>query len=283
VDWRRDAKETRVALGSAPDWLILDHYAFDARWEEAVCPAGTRLLVLDDLADRPHSCDLLLDQSLGREESEYTGLIPQKATCLFGAQYVLLRPEFSRFRQANLKRRTRRNAQEILIAMGGTDPLRIVPEILTVIAHLRSALGLRAVVMISSRAPHLDELRGHVARASFPCRLEIDSENVAALMTASDVAIAASGMIAYELACLGVPMLLLPVSNIQFKVAVELAASAEAHVVKSFANDRTENIRVALAGLVKRLRSESLRYIPISECLDGRGVNRLICAMKGVG
>ena len=50
-----------------PDWIICDHYALDAVWQRAaraVC--GSRLMVIDDLCDRAHDADLLLDQTLKR-------------------------------------------------------------------------------------------------------------------------------------------------------------------------------------------------------------------------
>ena len=50
VSWQQDARETVDALSTQPpDWLVLDHYAFDARWHQAVTHAlGVRLLVIDD-------------------------------------------------------------------------------------------------------------------------------------------------------------------------------------------------------------------------------------------
>ena len=71
-----DAAQTRSLLVELrPDWLVLDHYAFDATWQTAALPAETRLMVIDDLADRRHRCDLLLDQNLGRQVSDYDGLV----------------------------------------------------------------------------------------------------------------------------------------------------------------------------------------------------------------
>ena len=104
VDWEQDAAETRAVLGAAPDWLVIDHYAFDARWQRATCPAGTKLMVIDDLADRPHVCDLLLDQNLGHDPRNYDGLVPDDCTRLIGPSYALLRPEFAEARGEALAR-----------------------------------------------------------------------------------------------------------------------------------------------------------------------------------
>jgi spore coat polysaccharide biosynthesis predicted glycosyltransferase SpsG len=63
ADWETDACETLEALGQGDpaDWLIVDHYALDARWEERLRVEARRIMVIDDLADRRHECDLLLD------------------------------------------------------------------------------------------------------------------------------------------------------------------------------------------------------------------------------
>ncbi len=69
--WQRDAEQTLAALnGELADWLVVDHYALDSAWEESLRPACRRLLVIDDLADRDHRCDLLLDQNLVAKMAE---------------------------------------------------------------------------------------------------------------------------------------------------------------------------------------------------------------------
>lgn len=60
-----DAQKTLQALSAQTwDWLVVDHYALDARWESALRGMVRRILVIDDLADRVHDCDVLLDQNL---------------------------------------------------------------------------------------------------------------------------------------------------------------------------------------------------------------------------
>jgi len=67
ADWQIDAKETGsliATLETPPAWLVIDHYGLDARWETSLRPAVGRIFVIDDLADRTHDCDCLLDQNL---------------------------------------------------------------------------------------------------------------------------------------------------------------------------------------------------------------------------
>jgi len=82
-DWASDAAETAQCLGLlCVDWLIVDHYALDERWETILRPYCKRLMVIDDLADRTHDCDLLLDQNLGRTLEDYQPHLPHTTTAL---------------------------------------------------------------------------------------------------------------------------------------------------------------------------------------------------------
>src|SRR3546814_4941347 len=97
------------------------HYALGAVWEEAVRKAARLTMAIDDLADRPHSCDLLLDQNLGRQASDYAGLIPRHTELLTGSRYAVLRPEFAELRDKALARRAAAAPRSLLIALGGVD------------------------------------------------------------------------------------------------------------------------------------------------------------------
>ena len=77
-DWSDDANQTaEILAGKKSDWLVIDHYSLDKRWELEIKKYVPHLLVIDDLADRQHGCDLLLDQNLGRKREDYSGLIPR--------------------------------------------------------------------------------------------------------------------------------------------------------------------------------------------------------------
>ena len=118
----QDARDTLQAMaGRQPDWVVVDHYALDAQWESQVRAGCGRLLAIDDLADRPHDCDLLLDQNLGRSAQAYAQLCPADCRILAGPAYALLRPEFAAWRARSLERRRRPAVRRILVTMGGVD------------------------------------------------------------------------------------------------------------------------------------------------------------------
>ena len=116
----KDAAQCQVYMMTQPvDWLIVDHYALDQIWQAALRPYYNKLMVIDDLGDRHHLSDLLLDQNYGSTPEKYQTLVPSNTTILTGTPYVLLRPEFSAWRQYSLNRRHSQTLKRLLINLGG--------------------------------------------------------------------------------------------------------------------------------------------------------------------
>ena len=184
-----------------PDWLVMDHYALDARWMRAACPAGTRRMVIDDLADRPHDCDLLLDQNLGHIASDYDGLVPDSCTRLMGPRYALLRPEFAERRAAALAARADRGLQTLMISMGGIDAPDATSTVLGALRDAPLPLGLRISVIMGARAPALETVRALAQSMPRPTEVAVDVDDMAARMAAADLAIGAGGGTTWERCC----------------------------------------------------------------------------------
>ncbi len=121
--WQEDADATVAAITSLqikPDWLIVDHYGIDQRWEDVLRPLVDRIMVIDDLADRHHDCDLLLDQNLILDmESRYGDLVPDDCTLLLGPDYALLQPIYAELHDRIPPREG--SIRRILISFGGAD------------------------------------------------------------------------------------------------------------------------------------------------------------------
>ncbi|MDN5873135.1 MAG: UDP-2,4-diacetamido-2,4,6-trideoxy-beta-L-altropyranose hydrolase, partial [Sinobacteraceae bacterium] len=117
----QDAEQTQAVLTSDCDWLVVDHYGLDACWETRLRARARHLLAIDDLANRRHDCELLLDQNLGRDARDYDGLVGDRTQRLIGPRYALLRPEFAQWREISLARRRQPRLQQLLITMGGVD------------------------------------------------------------------------------------------------------------------------------------------------------------------
>ena len=136
VTWDVDLAETRSKINGEVDWLIIDHYGLGENWEKGIADQVKNIMIIDDLADRFHSADLLLDQNLGRKAIDYDKLVLTNCKRLIGPQYALLRPEFSKNRSVALSRLKRSEVKTMLIAMGGTDPRDFTTKVLRALEFL---------------------------------------------------------------------------------------------------------------------------------------------------
>ena len=219
-DWSIDAAATsELAKGKPWDWLVADHYGIDARWETALRLQAHRILVIDDLADRPHVCDVVLDQNYyPQQEHRYDGLVPPHCRKLLGPRFILLRREFTEAR-ARLSRHIG-DVRRILVNFGGTDEPNITALALAAISLLgRNDIAID--VVISATTPHRAAIAAQVS--SLPtARLHIQTARMAELIVEADLAIGACGSSTWERCCLGLPTLALVLADNQSNGAAVL-------------------------------------------------------------
>ena len=206
TDWGSDAAETLQALsGEVADWLVVDHYALNWRWEQALRVACRSLMVIDDLADRRHDCDLLLDQNLGRKGEDYDGLIPAGTVRLIGPSNALLRREFAGLREASLSARQLPQLKRILVTMGGVDKDNATGQALTALSACLLKPELQITVVMGPKAPWLRQIQEQAEQMNCATRVLVDVKDMAQLMAESDLAIGAAGGTAWERCCLALP------------------------------------------------------------------------------
>lgn len=204
-----------ILQATRPDWMIVDHYALDACWEQALAPNYGQLMVIDDLADRKHLCDLLLDQTFGRDSEDYHSLVPAGCRLLCGSQYALLRPEFAALRPYSLQRRSEPRLRHLLITMGGVDKDNITGQVLVALRESLLPADCRITVVMGATAPWLVEVERLAQGMPWPTQVRVGVRDMARLMADSDLAIGAAGTTAWERACLGLPSLTIVVADNQ--------------------------------------------------------------------
>lgn len=219
-----DANETlSVASDIVWDWFVVDHYGIDERWEERISQISHNILVIDDLADRKHRCDILLDQTLGRREEEYQHLVPESATILTGAKYAILRPEFSHWRDYSLSRRKDSKLQEILISMGGTDLYNATETLLSILNKITFPNEVRITIVLGASSKNIERIKALSIKSSLVVKLIIDCDNMAELMSESDFIIGSAGTTSWERCCLGVPSCMVVMADNQQLIASHLS------------------------------------------------------------
>jgi UDP-2,4-diacetamido-2,4,6-trideoxy-beta-L-altropyranose hydrolase len=208
-----DAAETIAALASRDwDWLIVDHYGLDRRWEVLLRPHVKRVLAIDDLANRSHDCDVLLDQNESIEgEARYHGLVPENCHLLIGCRYALLRPEYAAYRQTQPPRTG--EVQRVFVFFGGTDPQNMTGQALAALS-VPEFEALSVDVVVGANYPYRAELERQVANR--PQTLLYDPRpHLADLMARADLAIGAGGTTTWERCCLGLPTIVVSVAKNQ--------------------------------------------------------------------
>jgi UDP-2,4-diacetamido-2,4,6-trideoxy-beta-L-altropyranose hydrolase len=276
---QRDAEQTRdLANALRPRWLVVDHYALEADWERRAAPPGCRVLAIDDLANRPHACDLLLDQNLGRQADDYRRWVPGHCQTLIGPRYALLRPEFARLREYSLQRRAAGpRLQECLITMGGMDPDNATGAVLNALRRGDLPDEGRLVVVMGARAPWLEAVRELAADMPIATEVVVGVNDMAERMARADLAIGAAGSTSWERCCLGLPTLLVVLADNQRAGAHALEAAGAAQLIGDVA---TQPFQWDLPPLQDGERLMSLSRAAAALC-DGHGVERVVERLQG--
>lgn len=273
--WRVDAEQTLNVLGKDPvDWLIVDHYALDERWERQLRSGCNKLMVIDDLADRKHSCDVLLDQNLGRDVSDYAELVPEGCAVLVGANYALLRPEFAALREYSLRRRSLLQVKQLLVTMGGVDKGDMTSQVLEALRKCKLPGDFHICVVLGGGAPWLNRVRSISERMPWATEVLVNVSDMAKLMAESDLAIGAAGSTSWERCCLGLPTILVVLAENQRRIGESLVESGAA--VMLHAETLSGSICAAVEGLLSQRAQLAALTSNACDVSDGRGVNRVV-------
>lgn len=230
--WLTDANETINAINEKVEWLVVDHYAIEAKWENLLRKSCRRILVIDDLADRRHDCDVLLDQNLGVVRNIYEGLVPSKCRSFVGPEYALLRPEFTKFRSYSLDRRRDGQIRNLLISLGGVDKENTTAKVLDALRIIPYCQHIRINIVMGLHSPWLDQVMEKAE--SLPCETQVlvNVQNMAELMANSDLAIGGAGTSTWERCCLGLPAIVIIQAENQRKGAHKLHEAGAAILIK---------------------------------------------------
>lgn len=276
-----DAAQTVALLGKRrPDWLVVDHYAIDAGWESVVRPHVGKILAIDDLADRKHACDGLLDQNYSPEgRARYDGLVPADCRLLLGPGFALLRPEYHEYR------RTQRTAVSpicrVFVFFGGTD----APGATKMALEALSTPGLAHMnlhVVVGANYSDRAELEDLAARRGNTI-IEGPRPHLADLMARSHLAIGAGGTTTWERMSLGLPSIVVSLAENQRPLCQRLGEAGLIHYLGNVECVSREVIAAEVEALIgdeprlAEMRAASMRLV------DGMGAPRVADVMEGDG
>lgn len=244
--WENDAEQTIQLLKTKYchiDWLIIDHYSLDRRWEATLRPFVKKIMVIDDLANRPHDCDVLLDQNLYNNMHErYRGLIPEKCQKLFGPEFAMLRPEFIKARKTLRPRDG--TVKRIMVFLGGTDSTNQTTKVLESIFKL-DRLDFVVDVIVGKSNPFNDQIKQLCTKFQF-INYYCQVENMAQLMAEADFSIGAGGTATWERCFLGLPNITIIIAENQIEATETLASKGAIINLGWYADVNSEMLVLAI-------------------------------------
>jgi UDP-2,4-diacetamido-2,4,6-trideoxy-beta-L-altropyranose hydrolase len=206
-----DADETiKLLVNKQCDWLVVDHYALDNIWEERLRPYAKKIMIIDDLANRKHNCDLLLDQNYIHDKGRYDCLLALGTIKFLGPKYALLRKCFLKNKEINVHNYS---INKVFIFFGGSDLGNMTTMAIKALSQFKLK-HLLVDVVIGSENPNQDALEKEIAKHS-NIKLHVQVDNISELMREADIALGSGGMITWERISLGLPSIVVTVAENQ--------------------------------------------------------------------
>lgn len=268
----RDSKEMIINSKRKFDWIVIDHYAIDKAWEQPMRDLIPNVMVIDDIADRGHDCDILLDQNFYQNaDTRYSDLVPKQCHLLLGPKYALLRNEFIRYHSMVIEQK---NTYSALVFYGGSDPTNETIKAMNVINKHYPELHLHVVVGPSN--PNKDFIKEQCKSEKFTFHYNINY--MAKLMHEVDFAICAGGSTTWERYCVGTPAIVTAVAYNQ----VELCENIQKLDIDSYIGISEVVTEQTIEDEVKSfiMNDFTLKGIKGKEVVDGKGKKRVLDIIK---
>ena len=271
-----DARASTQWMQDVVDWVVVDHYNLDFRWETKVRTYVGSILVIDDLANRPHDCDLLVDPGLGHQITDYATLMKRRAEMFLGPRYAILKPAFANYY----------NAASIWPAVcrahvffGGGSSAEQLPIYVETI--------LDAVPMLSVSAVGFADEGAMVKLINiYGSRLKWSRyvEEMALEYSQCDIAIGSPGTATWERACVGLPFGLIATANNQIPIAHDLERRGFCRYLgAAWEFDKFKFVEIFRDFLQDRTSLVTMRSLGVS-LVDGNGAQRIVKKLfSGVG
>lgn len=270
-----EVQKLSEAVTGEAELLVVDDYALDIQFEKPCRAWARKILVIDDLANRHHDADYIVD-SAAKSASSYKSLVPRHCQCFIGPEWALLRPEFGVNRQAILrKRQDHATVKRILIGIGGADGRNLTPMLISATMSATAGQQVHIDVVLGGRARSLGTVQKMQQRKPTSFDLHIDTNKVAFLMSTADIAIGACGVGSWERCAMGLPTIGLITADNQNVLAAILTKAGAANVLGKWTKATEARVEAALASLLNNRITRQNMSLAASKLCDGRGTYRL--------
>ena len=220
ASWKEDAKQTINILKSEKvDWLVVDHYGIDYKWEQKLRSYIKKIMVIDDLANRKHDCDLLLDQNLIADyKNRYKNILPKSCSTLVGPEFALLQGDY---KDLHLSAPPRKGpAKRILVYFGAIDEEKLTEKTLMAFLQLNRK-DIILDIVLSSQSSQIKNIK-NLAKKFKNINVHSELKSLANLILKADLAVGACGSTSWERCCLGLPSIVVTIADNQKPIAKAL-------------------------------------------------------------
>ena len=229
------------------DMVIVDHYAIGEIWENKLYRVVKKIFVIDDLANRKHNCDFLLDQTFGREyENKYNSLLPKECKQFLGTSYCLLKEEYRKLKHSA---KTRDKINKVLVFFGGSDDTGETIKMLNAI-KIGNFSSYSFVVIVGDNNFRKDEIKflcEDLENVEFHCQVD----NMEYYISICDIAISAPGANTWERCILGLPSVITITADNQVEIASALVREKAAILVGNYTSVTVDVYNKVISSLDK--------------------------------
>lgn len=255
-------------------WAVADGVAFDSRFHKSLKDAGSKVLIIDDMAALDfYYGDIVLNQNLHAHGLTYNHAPGTKL--LLGTQFILLRREFIRHR--GIEKTITEACANVLLTLGGADRDNFTLKVLTAIKDLKA---IRITVVVGAGNPNIESIKA--VKTASPVTILQNVTDMASLMASQDAAITSGGTTVWELAFMGVPSVVGRITPIEDFLVSGLNSLGLFIDTGWFKTATEDEIRGNLLKLVTNVKLRKTQSALAQRLVDGFGSHRVIQAMEAV-
>jgi spore coat polysaccharide biosynthesis predicted glycosyltransferase SpsG len=266
---KRDARETitETTTGSRERIAVfVDHYALGRAWEAEIRDECSLLVAIDDLANREHLCDILID-SAPLPDNRYDRLVPKECVRLLGPEYALLAPQGL---PSTRPTRSKQDKPRIIATFGGSNDSRAL-------SFLVKAL----------KDPRLQDVECTlVHRNAIPAGLESDlaelevevhgwTTDLSKFLRQADVCVGTAGSTVFDCLAVGLPSVVLATADNQIAFAKAWHDLKMVKFVGTLQELSTGKLADAIVDAATDTKWRTMVNTSGPRYVDGRGVSRL--------
>jgi UDP-2,4-diacetamido-2,4,6-trideoxy-beta-L-altropyranose hydrolase len=186
---------------------VFDSYLLDDEYIDRQNASGKKVCCIDDNALYTYSCDYVINYNFFADELPLR-FGKKRPEVLLGGRYCLLRDEFRNAQPLAI----RKDARRVFVCLGGSDPDNITYPI---VQQLKQLADVETTVVVGPANRNADSI---VSLAAGNVNVILDPPSISEVMASCDVAVVSAGSIVYEVASLGMPLMLAVIADNQTRM-----------------------------------------------------------------